>query len=231
MFYIPFRLIGILALLLAAWYGIWYFSMSADVKRIELTLKHHEQRIEELPSDINLQFENVHAVGFPLNSAVAIGSLTLELRTFHGEYMSARLDNVKLEKVNAGEGRYRVVLPETLLANYTQNGKEERYRVYANEMPVVMLRAQADSRTCMSMPGTPRCAEVGSDNPLITYAIQLPKYLLLTAQEASHGEEKIEFNFPVSTPMPFFTNIPAEAERPLSLFIGMLREALIFRNQ
>jgi len=122
-----------------------------------------------------------------------------------------------------------VHLPADAVAYFKDASHDERYKVRVKDIPSLLLRAQLNSMKCPNILGAEPCADVAEDAPFISYAASLPSTLHL--EVSLNGKtETIEFLFH-SLNIPVFATIPDTAGKHLQLFVGMLREALVFRHE
>lgn len=222
------RLAAIIAvaclLALGGIYAWWSWAVGPHIARVEASIAYHQQQLRQQDASASLSVGSVSATGFPLKQHVRLQDVTLATE-WGGERYSLHVPEVLLSPVDAGEGRYRVELPPSVRAVYRSAAIEQRYDITPDHMPALLLRAQGDSRQCMNMPGSPRCADVAVDAPLISFAVQLPARWVLTVQ-GQGGERKIGFQLmPVN--IPIFQTIPAQASHSLQLLVGMLQEAYL----
>lgn len=209
------------------WFVVWRSLMADDVAQVKTTLEHHYRAIKAVTPSATLKADDVYATGFPFHFRVAVHRPTLT-QIWGGESYAVSFEKIELEKVNDGEGRYRVLAPAEFDAMYAVEGKApERYRIVLSEVPAVLLRATGDSARCSPLPGAVRC-EAKPTDPLISMAAQMPRKLILkvTLNEQS---KQIGFDF-MPMNLPLFMPIPATAAQPLQLFVGMLREAMVFQK-
>lgn len=214
------------ALLAAGWFGAWHYFMRADVARVKASIAHHDRAIKAVRRHMALKAERVYPAGFPFQFRVGVDRLTLtEIDGMQSYALS--LPRIELAKTDAAQGRYRVIAPDRFDAMYSENGQSpERYHVVLSEVPEIVLRAQADSRQCPGLPGSKPCAAVAEGAPLLSYAVKLPRALTLDVT-LDGASKPIGFEFiPLNGPM--FRAIPADASNPLQLFVGLLREAMVF---
>jgi hypothetical protein len=215
-------------LLVAGWYFLWTQMMTADVARVKASIDHHYQRIKTAERYVTLKADDVYATGFPFGFRVAVARPTLS-QVWGTQSYAVSFEKIELESTGGDDGRYRVIAPSTFDAMYAEDGKApEKYRVSVNAMPGLLLRAGGNSRECPNLPGAKRCEPVAEDAPLNAYAVQLPSNLVLDV--SLYGRtQKIGFNFmPIN--LPIFQTIPDRMSGPLTLFVGMLREALVFQG-
>lgn len=212
----------------AAWFLTWRSIMAGQVAQVQASIDHHHRAIKARSQAVTLKADEIYATGFPFGFRVAIARPTLT-EIWNKETYAISLERVELERVNRDEGRYRVQLPSAVDAIYAADGQApERYRIVLNNVPAVLLRAQADSRQCPNFPGSRPCDASAPTAPLISFAAQLPAQLVLDAS-LNGKSQKIGFSF-TPAPLPIFLPIPADAAHPLEIFVGMLREALVFRR-
>lgn len=224
------KLISAFAALLVitgGWFVIWRSMMADDVAQIEATIHHHYEAIKATTPTATFKADAVYATGFPFSFRVAVHRPTLT-QIWSGESYALSFEKIELEKVNGGEGRYRVLAPAEFDAMYATEGKApERYHVTMNEVPNLLLRATGDSARCSPLPGAARC-EAKPTDPLISFAAQLPSKLILKVM-LNDQSKQIGFDFmPINIPL--FLAIPTDVSHPLQIFVGMLREAMVFQK-
>ena len=210
------------------WYGVWRLLMADNVAQVDVSIHYQNQQFKTVTPTIVLKAESVEAAGFPLGFRVRVVRPVLSMIDGH-ETFAISLPSLELARTDATEGRYRVILPARFNALYAKDGAApENYDVTMDAVPPVMLRAQGDSQQCSTFPGAARCAAVKADTPLISYAVATPK--MLTLHMALNGDSR-DATFEL-TPMvvPVFRAIPKTMDRPLQIFVGMLREALVFKT-
>jgi hypothetical protein len=226
------KLIVILIIFLAVtfgWYVAWRAMLSADVARVKTSIAFQDQRFKTVNRFITFKANAVQPSGFPFHFRVVVKRPTLTMISGQETY-AVSVDEISLTPVDSGQGRYRVSAPATVDALYAVSGGAlENYRVTLSSVPALLLRAQGDSRECMDMPGSASCADVAADAPLISFAVQMPASLTLHATLNSDSRD-IGFTF---TPLniPLFATIPANIDGPLQIFVGMLREALVYHTK
>lgn len=209
------------------WYLIWNSMMAEDVARVKATIAHHDARIKTMHRTMTLKAEDVYATGFPFGFRVRVDRPTLS-KIWGKESYAVSFDHVELEKQDDAQGRYAVLAPNTLDALYAIEGSApEKYTVTVNELPGVLVRAQGSSMQCSGLPGSARCEAVSDEAPLISYAAQMPRNVVLDV--SLNGKTKqIGFTF-MPLNIPVFMTIPAEMSGPLEVFVGMLREAMVYQ--
>ena len=223
------KVIVIVLVLIAGWYGAWRWMMSDDVARVRASIDYHNTAIKALDRNIILKADEVSASGFPFHFQVKVKRWTLSAihtpRTF-----GVSLPEVTLEPTDSGQGRYRVLLPATFDALYTEDGGVlENYKVTMSSVPQVAVRAQADSNQCSPLPGQAHCKDVAVDAPIITYATEIPATITLHMELNGEAKDAAFQLTPVSIPV--FMNIPADVGGSLELFVGVLREALVYHTR
>jgi hypothetical protein len=215
-------------LLTFTWYGIWLGLMATDVKRVQDSVDYHYHRIKSGSENVIFKVEKVKPTGFPFGFRVALSNAKLT-QVWMGNTYGITADRIELKAVDSREGRYRVTLPDHFSALYTEEHKQpEQYSITLQSPPAILLRAQPSSRQCPNLPGMKQCDPVGDDDPLVSLAAQLPAHFMFDAS-LNGKTERISFDLtPVNIPV--FITIPMEVARHLQLFVGMLREALVFKN-
>lgn len=223
-----FVLVGIAGLLIVAWFIAWHSLMAADVARVKASIAYHDTAIKALQPHVTLKADDVQATGFPFGFRILVIRPILSQITGN-ESFAISLPSVELQKVDTPEGRYRVLAPDTFEAMYAEQGAApEQYQIRVSPVPAVLLRAQGNSQRCSPLPGAQHCPAVAEDAPLISFAAQLPESLMLDVT-LNDKTKHIGFHFtPVNVPI--FMTIPADMDRPLQLFVGMLREAMVYNT-
>ncbi len=199
-------LIIALAVLLVAtggWFITWRSMMAADVATIQASIKHRYDTIKAVSPHTTFKADDVYATGFPFSFRVAVHRPTLT-QIWGGETYAISFE--KLELARANDSRFKVLLPQTFDSMYAKDGAApEQYRVSLNEVPQAWLE--------------------GTNVALTKYGVLLPRKLVLDV--SLNGQtKKIGFDFPLA--LPVSAEIPLDASRPLQLFVGMLREAMVF---
>lgn len=199
---------AIALLLVAAWFGIWHSMVAADVARIKASIDYHYHTIKAAQPHVTFKADDVYATGFPFRFHVAVDRATLS-QIIGKESYSVSLPRVELS--GDAKGGYRVLLPLEFDALYAAEGiAPERYQITLHEAPGVVLRAQKEGA------------------PLTEMVVQLPRLLGFYAALNDKAEA---IGFPgLSLPMPLIIPIPADPSRELQLFVGMLREALVYNR-
>lgn len=213
---------------IGAWYLIWRAMLSDDVARVEATLMHHNEQFRTHNRWVNLKSDGVSRAGFPFDFRVRVDRPTLTL-VWGEETYGLSLPWAELRLRDQASGTYEVTYAPRAEAVYAVSGRApEEYFVTPREPIAVLMRAQGDSRQCSFLPGGQRCPAVGPTDPLISFAAQLPAKLTLTME--LNGESKDAQFTLIPLDMPIYQRIPVEMDRPLQLFVGILREALVYRT-
>lgn len=199
-------LIIIVALLLVAtggWFVAWKSLMADDVARVQAGITHRYEAIKAVSPHTTFKVDGVYATGFPFTFRVAVHRPTLT-QIWGGESYAISLEKLELTRVN--DQRFEVLAPAEFDSMYAKDGQApEQYRIRLNEVLSPWLEGQGDGFT--------------------KYGVQLPKKLVLDV--TLNGQTKqIGFDFPLS--LPYSADIPADASRPLQIFVGMLREAMVY---
>jgi len=225
------KLLTIFALLLiltTAYYGVWRTMLADDVARIEATIAYHNTEFRKANRWVTLKADSVTASGFPFRARVMVKRPTMTF-VWGEETYGVSLPWAELSLSDAASGTYAVTYSPTVEAVYAKSGQgPEEYIVTPRETLAVLLRAQGDSRQCSGFPGAARCAEVPADAPLISYAVQLPSSLTITME--LNGKAKDASFKMIALNMPIYQKIPAEMDHAVHLFVGVLREALVFQK-
>ena len=223
-----YTVLVLLLVLTGGYYGFWRYQLSDDVARVEATIEHHNAEFRKHNRWVTLKADSVSPAGFPFASRVHVKRPTMTF-VWGEETYGVSLPWAELSMRDAASGTYDVTYSPTAEAVYAKSGQApEEYSVTPKETLKVLLRAQGDSRQCSPFPGGARCARVGVTDPLITYAVQVPESLTIT-MELNGKSKDAQFKM-IPLNMPIFMTIPPEMDHPLELFIGMLREALIFNK-
>lgn len=201
--------VAVFAIALGAWYFAWRGIMASDVAQVEATIEYHYRAIKEQTPTATFKADGVKATGFPFGFRVLVHRPTLT-QVWGKESYAVSFEWMELERKNATD--YRVIAPNTFDAMYAIEGAApEKYALNASELPSILLRAE------------------GEEDPLLRFAAQMPKKLVLDV--SLNGQTKqIGFDF-LSVPIPFFTPLPTNVSYPLQIFVGMLREAMVFSGQ
>lgn len=217
-----------LLLLVGAWYGIWSYLVSADVARVKATLEHHNQGFKAANPYMELRADKVAASGFPFSFRVKVTKPTLSM-IWQKQTFAASIPFIELSEVSSSDGRYRVTAPLMMDALFTTDGEApEQYHVTFSALPKILLRAQGSSALCPNMPGMRQCPPVDAVAPLISFAADLPEEMRMTIDLAGKSKE-VKFNFH-SMGVPLFFDIPRDGSGLLEIFVGMLREAMIYQK-
>ena len=219
---------GLALVLGSAWYGIWSWQMAADVARVKTSIAFQYKHLRERNQTTSLETDEVFATGFPFHYQVGIKRPTLSM-VDGDETFAVSIPFVTLERVDSGQGTYRVNLPQSIQALYAKNGQApEQYVVTSSSMPEVSLSAADATKPCGVFVGAP-CPKVTADAPLISYAVAMPKTLILHMQLGDEAKDA-SFDAPMLS-APVNIVIPGDMSRPLQLFVGILREALVFHTK
>ena len=203
------KLLIILAVVLAAmggWYVAWKNIMADDVAQVKASIAHHAQAIRSVSHTAVFKADDVYATGFPFSFRVAVHRPTLT-QVWGNESYAVSFEKIKLRR--SDDARFEVDAPVAFNAMYAQVGKApEQYRVKLNEMPTIWVASEGSG-------------------PFTQYGSLLPKKLVLDVTLDGRTEQ-IGFDFLM--PLPMKAPIPADVSRPLQIFVGMLREALVFQR-
>jgi hypothetical protein len=224
------KLLKIMAALVAAalvWLGVWFGLMASDVARVKASITYHNEAFRKKNAYVNFKADAVYATGFPFRFMVGIDRPTLSMVSGDESY-SVSFAKVTLVPVDAGQGRYRVQLPHDVEALYAKDGSvPEHYFVSADVLPQLLFDAQAPTVRCGVPTGT-ACPHVAADAPVQRFAVDFPASITLRMQLNGQARDA-NFKF-MSLTIPIYQPIPDEMDRPLQLFVGMLREALVYQT-
>lgn len=211
------------------WLAIWHAMMSGDVARVKASIDYHYQHLREVNRTMSLKADAVYATGFPFSFMVAIEGATLSM-VEGDETFAVEIPKLTLASSDAALGRYRVNLPATVEALYAKNGAPpEHYIVTPDAMPQLMLSAQNGNQRCGALTGV-RCVPTEKNAPLVSYAVGVPASISLHMQLAGEVRDATFTLSPIAITLPIFQPIPQDMSRSLQLFVGVLREALVFKT-
>jgi hypothetical protein len=213
---------------LALCYLGWRWMMAGDVARIEQSIQYHDHAMQSPARAAEFKANAVYATGFPFQSRVRVERPRLSYIAGEETY-SVAFDYVDFEPRDTAQGSYNVTYSTPAHALYAKSGQApEIYTVTADATIGIILRAQGNSQECSGFPGGKRCPDVVASAPLISAALQLPSSVTLTM--TLNGASR-QASFPlVKMDVPIFQTIPADMFAPLELFIGVLREAMVFQT-
>lgn len=202
--------------------------MAADVARVKASIDYHYQQLRSQSRIMSFEADSVAASGFPFAFNIRVVRATLSM-VDGDETFAVSIPALTMASSDSGQGIYRVMLPSAMEALYAKNGSApEHYVVTADEMPKLNLSAADASKPCGPIVGTP-CVDVAEDAPLISFAVGLPKSITLRLQLADKTRDA-RFEMP-AIHVPIYQPIPNDLTRPLQLFVGVLREALVFNTR
>ncbi|OYW13616.1 MAG: hypothetical protein B7X02_01765 [Rhodospirillales bacterium 12-54-5] len=216
-----------LFLLIALWYGAWRWMVAGDVARVKATITYHNTRIKEINRATEIRTNGVVASGFPLHFRVRVEQPTLSY-IWNDETYTASFDWVELTPRDSAQGSYDVTYSNVIHALYSKSGSAPELYIAVPDQPIgVILRAQGDSQQCSGFPGAVRCPDAAPDAPLISIALKLPPTISLAMTLGTTTKTAL-FTMPAVN-IPIYQAIPADLQSPLELFVGVLREALIYQ--
>lgn len=214
----------VLGLFVGGWYGAWSSGMRPHLVRVNATIAYYNEQFKTSSYRATFKADSVHAGGFPFKKKIIIDHPNLAMVWGNETYM-IESEHIELVFEDKAQGRYRVMFPDAIRAMYAEAGKApEAYTVKLQDIPLLWARVQDTSPmcrgdTCQAMP----------EAVLTQIGFQPPGMILI---EASLGgkSEKIGFKM-IALPKPLFMDIPRDPSYPVSIFVDMLRQALVFRNQ
>lgn len=221
------KIFGVIFAITALWLTVWMLMMRADVARVKASITHHNEAFRTANTYVNFKADDVYATGFPFRFQVVVARPTLSM-VDGDESFSVSFARVLLTPTDAGQGRYHVELPREVEALYGKNGTApEHYFVVADIVPQLSLSAADSKKPCGPMVGK-ACVDVAADAPIISYAVGFAPSITLSM--TLNGETRAA-NFPLPPiPVPVFQPIPSAVAGSLQLFVGVLREALVYKT-
>jgi hypothetical protein len=213
--------------LVLGWFGIWSWLMAADVTRVKASIDHHYQQLRTVNRTMSLAADSVAASGFPFAFEITVTRATLSM-VDGDETFAVSIPALTMKATDSGQGTYRVTLPETIEALYAKNGQApEQYRATMNSIPKLNVSAADAGKPCGPLVGR-ACADVASDAALVSFAVGLPSNITLRMQLGEKTRDA-RFDLP-AIDVPIYQTIPSDLSRSLQLFVGVLREALVFNT-
>ncbi len=208
----------------ALWYQSWNAAMKPHVARINQSITHYNQQFKTSNYRATFKSESVRASGFPFAHMVVIDKPNLAM-VWGQETYAVETECIELHFEDAGQGRYRLVLPDAIHALYAEAGKApEAYKVNVENSPTLWARVMDTSSFCKG-----ESCQAKPDAVLSEIGFQPNGDITL---DASLGDKTQKIGFPImALPKPLFMPIPNDPSRPVSLFVGMLREALVFNTK
>lgn len=221
--YVLIALVGI-GFAVGGWYAAWNSGMKPHLARVNTTIAHYNEQFKTTSYRATFKADSVYASGFPFSKKIVIAHPNLAM-VWGNETYAIEAENIELTFEDEAQGRYRVAFPDAIGAIYAEAGKApEAYTVKLLDIPLLWTRVQDTSPTC---PGDDCQAKPGS--VLTQIGFQPPGMILI---EASLGNksEKIGFKM-IALPKPLFQDIPRDPSYAVSIFVDMLRQALVFKDQ
>lgn len=210
--------------LVAIWYGGWRWIVSGDVARVKASIAYQNQQFKTANRYVVFKADSVEPIGFPLHFKVRVVRPTLSMVSGK-ETFAVSFPKMLLVPEDAAQGRYELKLWREFEALYAVDGQApENYRITMDAKPHIQVRAQGNSKQCGGLVGGNPCDPVASDAPLVSYTASLPESIIL---HVTLNDEVREIRFdamPVNVPL--FLDIPKSVDRPLEIFVRMLREAV-----
>ncbi len=200
--------------ILTGWYISWKSGMAPHVARAEATITELNQRYKTPRYRATIEHAGIKPSGFPFSRNVTIASPSINMIEGNQTY-SVSVSEITLAFEDEAQGRYRMHIPAEASALYAIAGSApENYRITAGALPSLWLRAGD---------GKP------ADATLRQVGFQLPAEIILTA-ELNGQSKQIGFR-QMELPKPIFIDIPTDIAYPLSIFVGMFREALVYNTK
>lgn len=222
---------GIFLAISLVWFGIWHSMLSADVTRVKTSIDYQYQQFRTQGRSVSLKADKVYATGFPFKFLIGIDRPTLSMVDGE-ETFAVSMERVTLSREDTAMGRYRIQLPPVVEALYAKSGAApENYAVSvkpAEAMPEFYLSAEDATKRCGPLVGV-KCEPVDAKQPIRSFAVVLSKsiilHMVLGAESRDAAFEFVPLNIAI------YQSIPQDVSRPLQLFVGVLREALVFKTK
>jgi len=219
-----FLIIAIFALVaLGVWYASWRSAMSPHVAFVERNIVEANKRYKTPNYRATIEYKSIRPAGFPFGHSVIIEAPSINMIQANETY-SIRTDLLRLTFEDANQRRYKLEVPSIVTALYAvANAAPENYSVDVASAPAVWLRVQGDKPGCRGEQCLPSPDALWKE-----IGIELPPEILLNAHL---GKKTRPISFRQQAyPMPIFIPLPENISRPVFLFVGMLREALVYNT-
>lgn len=206
----------IILLVMGAWYWSWSSAAAPHVSRVKATIAHYNEQYKTPRYRATIKAASIESSGFPFATRVVLREF--EVTMVEGnQTFAVTIPLITLSLANEKRGEYDVSVSSDSGAFYSVNGSApEQYSITAENIPSLSLSV-CNSKDCEAKQG---------DNLQFISGF-LPKHLLLNAS-LNGKTQAIAFDFPLPTPFSFL--IPADISYPLSIYVGMYREALVLRK-
>lgn len=203
-------------LVLGAWYWSWSSAAAPHVSRVKATIAHYNEQYKTPRYRATIKTASISSGGFPFATRVVLREF--EITMIEGnQTFAVTIPRVTLSLSNEKRGEYDVDVSKDSGAFYAISGQApEQYRISVGDLPSISLRT-CQEKDCMAKPG----------DVLQFISGFLPRHLPLDAT-LNGKTQAIAFDFPL--PTPFSLPIPADISYPLSIYVGMYREALVLRK-
>lgn len=214
----------VIGLAVGGWYAAWSSGMEPHLAQVNATIAHYNEQFKTATYRATFKAGSVHASGFPFGKKIVISRPNLAMVRGNETY-AIEAASIELTFEDEAQGRYRVVFPDAIDAMYAEAGKApEAYTVRLLDIPLLWTRVQDTSPACRG-----DACQAKSGAVLTQIGFQPPRMILI---EASLGDksEKIGFQM-IALPKPLFRDIPRDPSYTVSIFVDMLRQALVFRGQ
>ncbi len=193
----------------AVWYGAWAWIVASNVAQVKATIAYHNQQLKSVTPHMVLKAEAVEGSGFPFAFNVRLRDLQLSMIDGNETYL-VRLNEVYLKPTGDADS-YRFHMRDQLDVLYAADkAQPEHYHVTISDVLGFMLKAEK------------------AGGVLTQYRAFLPPKMTMLME--LNGESKnATFTMPIVDFLTYY-DIPKHAERPLWLFVNVLREALVFKT-
>lgn len=198
-----------------AYYLKWSGGAEEHRKQILKNLEHYEQVFTTPTAKLSFDYAAAKLDGFPFAKRVKLyqPSVTVQVGK---EYYYIAANSIVFIPQGENRNRYQLEVSHDMSSSYkADNIEQENYRLYISGMPKIWLQTER-GRSADDLIWN----EFGTAFETRTLVI-----------DVSYGDksEKIGFT-PIPTTAPIWSKIPSFTHYPIQLFVGMLREAMIYRK-
>lgn len=197
----------------------WYLATSDAKAHVEMSLKHWQQQFKQTNRHFQIRWDGIEIRGAPFTHEVVLINPTFSMISGNVSYaLGAR----ELSLIESSAGNYALSFPDKAgRAAYAESGSmpEEYQFAWDNALTVQLFARDANHK-------------ISQQEPVSHIIALLPESLILTATLADK-RQKISFNYrewqrvAIAQERP----IPSDISGSLQIFVGMLREALVFQKQ
>lgn len=201
----------ITGLILLGLYLRWSGGADEQKAWVLANISHFEQQFTSNTAKVQFQYDSIEVLGFPFSHYVRFYQPALNLRV-GAEHFYIALNRMDMMPDGDEQQRYQLEISNEMTVGYKSTGNvQESYRLHVSGLPKLWLQA----------------AEGPAPAHWSEYGVAFTGSLTLDVTN-DQKSEKIGFN-PMATPIPIWRKIPAHIHYPAQLFVGMLREAMVYR--